>query len=223
MIGVVQAAVWCAILKCSNTRPLAPVLHTGPPTKRHMLALVITSPGKIQEWRAAYRRWAPNLSVSVLDCSSGSRTLCTQLQKHCADLEKHPDSPCSSGAEPCDVVLLSSAAMDGPTVCLLQKCPWLLAVLDSGSTVPRQRFKQWRQVTAGAQHRIALEQGPIDLSNSAALRNLLEIVHSQVMDCRQGNMLSLAPCVSAAAEEVISPLAALAFTLPYLIIKHCML
>ena len=199
-----QISVWCAMLKCSNTKPLAPVLRTGRPTTPHMLTLVVSPPGNLQQWRNALRRWAPNLTVAVLDCSSGARATCTQLEQHCALLNSGSESANAAGPGPFDVVLLSSAAMDAPTVSLLHKCPWLLAVIDGGSTVPRQRFKQCRQVTAGAQHRIALEQGPVDVNNSAALRNLLELVHSKVMDCRQGNMLSLAPCVSAAAEKVLA-------------------
>lgn len=196
--------MWCAMLKCSNTKPLAPVLRSGRAVKQHMLAVVVSPPGNLQQWRNAYRRWAPNLVIGELDCSSGARTTYTQLEQHCAHLNSDSQSSCAAGATPpCDVVLLSSAAMDAQTVSLLHKCPWLLAIIDGSSAVPRQRFKQCRRVTAGAQHRIALEQGAVEVNNSAALRNLLEIALSKVMDCRQGNMLSLAPCVSAAAEEVL--------------------
>lgn len=189
------------MLKCSNTKPLAPVLRTGSHKKSHMLALIVGPPGNLQLWRNSFRRWAPNLFVAALDCSPASRSTVVQLQQHCNSLEDS-DGAGTGNEPPCDVVLLSSAVMDSATVSLLHSCPWLLAVIDSASTVPRQRFKQWRQVTAGAQHRIALEHAAIDVQNSAALRNLLEVAHSKVMDCRQGNMLSLAPCVSAAAEEV---------------------
>lgn len=181
----------------SNRKPMPMVTSTR--TARHAVAVVVCPRNKLSRWQAVLQRWAPALHTAALDDSGSGQAVCSELHAFAAQL----DAGAPAAAPPCDVLLVpADAAFAEDTVAVLARLPWLLAIIEGCGGVERACFCSWRRVLAGAHQRIALEFGGVRGADCPRLRNLLEVVQPQLMDCRQGNMLTLAACASPAAEKV---------------------
>lgn len=193
-----QTAVWCGLMQRSNRKPLPTVNR-----KRilpHAVAVIVAPLHHLARWRSVLRRWAPALHTATLEDCGSSQPVRAEVEAFAARLESVDPA---GATPPCDVLLVSTAtAVSEDTVDLLQRVPWLLAITEGCGSIPRAQFRVWRRVLTGAHQRIALECDGPDAMDSQLLRNLLEVVQPQLMDCRQGNMLTLATCASPAAEQV---------------------
>eukprot|EP00892_Ulva_mutabilis_P008731 jgi/Ulvmu1/622/UM001_0630.1 len=189
-------SVWCGLMQRSNSKPMPTVRRDR--TARHVVAVAVCPAHSLPRWRTVLRRWAPALDVAALDGTDAGAAVSAGLHSFAAQL----DAGITTAAPPCDVLLVpADAVFDDDTVAVLERLPWLLAIMEGCGGVDRACFCAWRRVLAGAHQRIALEPGSLRAVDCPRLRNLLEVVQPQLMDCRQGNMLTLAPCASPAAEK----------------------
>lgn len=189
--------MWCGLMQRSNRKPLPTV--TRERHLPHAVAVIVCPPGNLARWLSVLRRWAPSLNTATLDGSSPRPALRAALDafvKHLESADAHTAVP------PCDVLLVSGPVVCDKTLAVLERVPWLLAIMEDCMGIARVQFSAWRRVLAQAHQRIALEFDATPAMHSQPLRNLIEVVQPQLVDCRQGNMLTLATCASPAAEKV---------------------
>lgn len=181
----------------SNRKPLPTVSR-----ERHLphaVAVIVCPPSNLTRWLSVLRRWAPGLNTATLDESSPRQAVRAALD---AFVERLESADAHTAVPPCDVLLVCGAAVCDETLAVLERVPWLLAIIEDCSSIGRVQFSAWRRVLARAHQRIALEFGDTRATDSQSLRNLIEVVQPQLVDCRQGNMLTLATCASPSAEKV---------------------
>ena len=182
----------------SNRKPLPTVNRTR--TLPHGVAVIVAPLHHLARWRSVLRHWAPALHTATLEDCGSAQPVRAELETFATQLES---VNAADALPPCDVLLVSTTtAVSEDTVDLLQRVPWLLAITEGCGSIPRAEFRVWRRVLSGAHQRIALEFDGPNATDSQPLRNLVEVVQPQLMDCRQGNMLTLATCASPAAEQV---------------------